>query len=298
MILNREIFPITLGTMTFGTPVAFEDAVALTRGALERGVNHIDTANMYEGYARYAGSAGGVAERIVGEAIRPFRREEILRATKVGMKVGPEPEDDGTSPAAIEKQLNASLKRLKTDYVDLYYLHRPDTCVAMEEILEAMAAQIKAGKILGYGISNYSGEQLRNLLQTAERCHFPKPVVCQPPLSLLKQEAYLDLLPELEKAAIEVIPYQIFQGGLLTGKYHRGMQPPAGSRAAEKPEWVWAMDDHLFDKLEGFEAAAAKERCSLYQYAIRWTLRQKQVASVIVGVKNIQQLEDAIAAIR
>ena len=115
---------ICLGTMTFGSPVAGPDAVRLVRYALEEyGVNFIDTANMYEGYNRYAGSAGGVAEEIVGEAVA-HRRGDYILATKVGMKVGEAPEDENTSPEAIRIQLRRSLVRMRTDYVDVYYLHR------------------------------------------------------------------------------------------------------------------------------------------------------------------------------
>ena len=120
---------ICLGTMTFGSPVGEEDAVRLVRYALdEHNINFIDTANMYEGYNRYAGSAGGVAEEIVGKAVRGAR-DRFVVATKVGMKVGTEPVDENTSPEAIRVQLRRSLKRMGTDYVDVYYLHRfdPDT---------------------------------------------------------------------------------------------------------------------------------------------------------------------------
>ena len=102
-----QLSPITLGTMTYGSPVAFDDAVKLTQYAVEQGINHIDTANMYEGYNRYAGSAGGVAEEIVGKALKGLRREDVIVATKLGMKVGPDPEDEGTSPKAIAKHFGS-----------------------------------------------------------------------------------------------------------------------------------------------------------------------------------------------
>lgn len=292
-----SLSPITLGTMTYGAPVAFDDAVSLTRYAVERGINHIDTANMYEGYNRYAGSAGGVAEEIVGKAIKTVRREDVIIATKLGMKVGSAPEDEGTSPAAIRKQLDASLRRLDTDYVDLYYLHKPDPTCAMEEILAALQQEIQAGKIRYYGVSNYSAEQLAALLRCADEQDLPRPVICQPPLSLLKPAACEALLPLCEKEGIAVVPYQIYQGGLLTGKYHRGMEMPAGSRAAEKPEWMMAMDDGLFDKLESFAADAAARGLTMAQYALRWALEQPAVISALVGVKTTAQIDAALAAL-
>ena len=212
-------------------------------------------------------------------------------------QVGGEPEDEGTSAKAIEKQLNASLKRLKTDYIDLYYLHRFDGSVSQEEILRALQKAVYAGKIRYYGVSNYSAEQLRALLTAADELNLPRPVVCQPPLSMLKQDALSELIPLCASEDIAVIPYQIYQGGLLTGKYKRGMEPPKGSRAEEKPAWLASPDDALYDKLEAIEAGAKARGISMSAYALRWTLEQPAVVSAIVGVKSEKQVDDAIAAI-
>ncbi len=292
-----SVSPVTLGTMTFGSPVAFDDAVKLTQYALSRGINHIDTANMYEGYNRYAGSAGGVAEEIVGAAIGGMARGQVIVSTKVGMKVGDAPEDEGTSAKAIEKQLDASLKRLKTDYIDLYYLHRYDANAPVAEILNALQRAVFAGKIRYYGVSNYTAEQLKALLAAADELHLPRPVVCQPPLSMLKQDALSELIPLCAAEDIAVIPYQIYQGGLLTGKYQRGMEPPKGSRAEEKPAWLAAPDGALYDKLEAIEASAKERGLSMSAYALRWTLEQPAVVSAIVGVKSERQVNDAIQAV-
>lgn len=295
---DLKICPVTLGTMTYGSPVGFKDAVELTKYAIGEGINLIDTANMYEGYNRYAGSSGGVAEEIVGEALKSFVRPDVLVATKVGMKVGTAPEDEGTSPAAIQKQLDKSLKRLGTDYIDLYYLHRPDPSVPLFDIISALKKQIDAGKIRYYGISNYTAEQVRELLDAADVNSLPRPVACQPPLSLLKRDALTDLIPLCAKEGIGVIPYQIYQGGLLTGKYKRGMTPPDGSRAEEKPDWIWNMDETLFDKLEEYESEASSRGFTLNRYALRWVLEQTGVISAIVGVKNIRQIDAALEAVR
>ena len=229
---DLSVSPITLGTMTYGNPVAFDDAVDLTRYALAQGINMIDTANMYEGYDRVPGSAGGVAERIIGRAIQGLDRRGVLIATKLGMKVGDSPEDAGTSASAVHTQLSRSLERLGTDYVDLYYLHCPDPSVPLEETLRAIDEELHRGRIRYYGVSNYSAGQLAALLAAADQNGLPRPVACQPPLSLLKQEALEELLPLCRRENIAVIPYQIYQGGLLTGKYRRGEAMPAGSRGA------------------------------------------------------------------
>lgn len=293
---RSELFtsPLTLGTMTWGAPVGEEEAIRLTRYALERGINHIDTANMYEGYNRAPGSAGGVAEEIVGKAIRGFPRDQILLATKVGMKVGAAPEDEGTSALAIRTQLDRSLHRMKTDYVDLYYLHRYDPTVSPEEILDALTAAKKEGKLRYWGISNYSAAEAAALLAAADKAGLERPVICQPPLSLIKQEAAEALLPLCEKEGIAAVPYQIFQGGLLTGKYRRGNAHPESSRAAQKPSWMMTMDDALYDRLEEYEATARSEGLSLPAYALRWVLTRPAVVSALIGVRTRRQIDEAL----
>ena len=135
---DLAVSTLCLGTMTFGTPVGEDDAIRMVHWAIDHGVNFIDTANIYEGYTRYLGSPGGVAERFLGKALAG-RRDRVVLATKVGMKVGSAPEDEYTSPAAIGKQLDASLRRLATDFVDIYYLHRPDPNTPLPEIVGALS---------------------------------------------------------------------------------------------------------------------------------------------------------------
>jgi L-glyceraldehyde 3-phosphate reductase len=292
---DLKVSPICLGTMTLGSPVGEKEGIELIRGALERGVNFIDTANMYEGYARYIGSSGGVAEQIIGKALAGRRSQAVL-ATKVGMKVGDEPEDEYTSAPAIRTQLDRSLQRLDTEYVDIYYLHRPDPSTPLVETLGALDEAIKQGKVRYYGISNYSAEQMAELLAVADANGLPRPVIHQPPLSLLNQDVCADLLGLCEKENIAVAPYQVIQGGLLTGKYQRGQGIPADSRKAEKDGWVWELKDELFDKLEAIEANASNAGLSMTQYAIRWALEQPAVVSAVMGVKRLPQLDEAIAA--
>ncbi len=297
MIPNTGIAvsPVCLGTMTFGTPVGEADAIKLIHHAGERGVNFIDTANMYEGYARYAGSAGGVAEEIVGKAVKG-RRDRFVLATKLGMKVGDAPEDEFTSPAAIHKQLDASLTRLGADCVDIYYLHKYDPNTPAGDIVQAMAGEMKAGRIRCYAVSNYTAAQLEALLHAADALGLPRPAMCQPALSLLKTEALKDMLPLCNREQIAAVPYQILQGGLLTGKYRRGTAAPEGSRLAEKPDWLWDLDDALYERLEGFSREAEAHGLTMTQYAIRWVLGQPAVVSAIVGVKRAAQIDEAAEA--
>ncbi len=289
---DLDVSVICLGTMTFGTPVGEADAIKLTHWAIDHGVNFIDTANMYEGYARAAGSSGGVAEEILGKATAD-RRDKVVLATKLGNQVGPAPEDDGTSPAAIRKQLDASLGRLDTDCIDIYYLHKPDVHnTPMVEILSALNAAIEAGKIRYYGVSNYSATQFAELLKVADENSLPRPIIHQPAYSLLNAGIEGDLLPLCEREQIAVAPYRVLQGGLLTGKYRRGQGAPDGSRKAEMESWMSEFTDDMFDQLEQIEAdAEAKGRTSLLQHTILETLAKPAVVSLVLGVKRIDQLE-------
>jgi aryl-alcohol dehydrogenase-like predicted oxidoreductase len=287
---------LCLGTMTFGTPVGETDAVRLIHWAIDRGIDFIDTANMYEGYARVPGSAGGVAETIIGKALAE-RRDKVVLATKVGMKVGASPEDSGTSPAAIRKQLDRSLARLATDVIDIYYLHAPDPQVPLVDILGAIHEAIAAGKIRHYGVSNYSAEQMADLLAVADANKLRRPVIHQPAYSLLKRDIETDLLPLSRREQIAVVPYQVLQGGLLTGKYKRGQPLPSGSRKTEQSGWVWDFSNELFDRLEQIEADAAAKGRTLLEHALRWTLEQPGVVSAIVGVKRSEQLATMLSAV-
>ena len=293
---DLAVSTLCLGTMTFGTPVGEAEAIRLTHWAIDQGINFIDTANMYEGYTRRIGSAGGVAEQILGKALAG-RRDRVVLATKLGMKVGSAPEDEGTSPAAIRKHLDNSLRRLATDFVDIYYLHRPDPTVPLADVLTALSEAITQGKIRHYGVSNYSAGQLAELLKTADQCHLPRPVIHQPPYSLLNRQIEADLLPLCQREAIAAAPYQVLQGGLLTGKYRRGQAPSSDSRKAEKQEWVWDLTDSLFDRLEEIENEARAKGRSMLQHALLSALEKPAVVSLVVGAKRIDQTESLMCAI-
>jgi len=288
------VSPICLGTMTFGTPVPETEAVRLIHAAIDLGINFVDTANVYEGYARYLGSAGGVAEEIVGKALKD-RRDKMILTTKVGAPVGPGPQERGLSAVHLLRELDRSLQRLQTDYIDLYVIHWPDKHVPLETTLAAIDIAVRQGKIRHFGVSNHSAWQLCELLWIAERQGGPQVVSSQIPFSLLRREFQHDLA-FCVKHGIGVTPYQALQGGLLTGKYRRGQTPPADSRAAEKPDWVWQQNDPLFDKLEQIESLAKQAGVPVSQYSLAWTLSQPAMSSLVVGVKRIDQIEDAVSA--
>ena len=290
------VSPICLGTMTFGSPVKEADAIKLTHGAIDLGINFIDTANVYEGYDRFLGSSGGVAEVILGKALAD-RRDKVVLATKVGAPLGPGPQDAGLTPTAIGRELDASLKRLKTDYIDLYILHWPDPLTPLETTLSAIETALRQGKIRSFGVSNHFAFDLCELLWIADKYGWPKPVSSQIPYSMLKRHFNIDL-EFCDKHNIGVTPYQILEGGLLTGKYKRGQAVPEGSRLKENPKWMTNPDDALYDQLEATEGLANEAGVPFSQYTVAWTLAQQAMTSMVLGVTKLQQVEDAIAGAR
>jgi aryl-alcohol dehydrogenase-like predicted oxidoreductase len=281
--------------MTFGTPVGEAEAIRLTHQAMERGINFIDTANMYEGYKRFVGSPGGVAEEILGKALKG-KRQQVVLATKVGMKIGPADDDQGLSRLHILREIERSLSRMNCDYIDLYYMHKPDPAVPLAESAGVFDGLIKTGKIRAWGVSNFSAIQLTDLLKICDENGLQRPVAIQPAYSLLNRSIESDLLPLCIQEQIAVIPYRVLEGGLLTGKYQRGQEIPGDSRQAEKPEWSLPLTEATFDQLEGIEEQAKARGRSLMQHAIKSILEQAAVISVIVGLKRMSQLDELIAA--
>jgi len=290
-----KVSQICLGTMTFGTPVQEEDAVSIVRKAVDNGINFIDTANMYEGYARTLGSPGGVSEEILGKALKGIR-DKVVLATKVGAVVGPGADDRGLGSIHVLREIDKSLKRLKTDYVDFYYMHLPDNKTPIEESVNIFNQLIKEGKIRHYGISNFSIDNTKDMLSVCEENDFIKPVVAQPSYSLLRRGIEKEKLSLYVRENISVVPYQVLQGGILTGKYRRGTPPPDDSRCVEKPQWInCEFNDDLFDRLEALEELAKKANMNMAEYAVLWTLTLPNVVSVLIGVKRFEQLDSFLS---
>jgi aryl-alcohol dehydrogenase-like predicted oxidoreductase len=292
---DLRVSSLCLGTMTFGTPVGEFEAIRLTHWAMDNGINFIDTANMYQGYTRYVGSPGGVSEEILGRALKG-RRDQVVLATKVGMKIGPADGDQGLSRQHVLREMDRSLKRLGCDWVDLYYMHKPDPNTPLAESVQVFDDLISAGKVRHWAISNFSAEQISELLQVCDDNGWRRPVALQPPYSLLKRDIESDILPLCADEWIAVIPYQVLQGGLLTGKYQHGEPAPAGSRQLEKPAWIPELTDAVYQHLEVIAAEARAQGRTLMQHALVTLLEQPSVVSLIVGVKRIEQLADLIAA--
>ena len=285
-----DVSVVCLGTMTFGTPVDQQGVNGIIDWCLDNGLNFIDTADMYEGYTRFLGSPGGKSEAFIGNALAG-RRDQAVITTKVGNPVG----DDTYSGTGLGRdhmlhQIDASLGRLRTDYVDIYEMHRDDPDTPLEESIATMSGLIEAGKVRHWGFSNFEPDDIHRMIALCDGNGWPRPVIAQPQLSWLVRDSEVDYIPACIQYDIAVTPYRTLQAGLLTGKYKRGQGAPAGSRGDES-SWLDDPDDELWDRIEEFEREAAGASLTPTQYAVKWLLDRPGVTSVIVGCKRPDQLE-------
>jgi aryl-alcohol dehydrogenase-like predicted oxidoreductase len=285
-----KVSRLCLGTNNFGVQVDEATTRRIIAKAVDLGVNIIDTANMY---------TGGRSEELIGRAIGG-NREDLVIATKAGMTLDQgKPNSTGLSRKHLIWQLNESLRRLQTDYIDLFYLHRFDPETSLEETLTTMDNLVRMEKVRYVGVSNFTAEQLREVDRVCESLGLEKPVAVQPEYSLLKREIEADLLPECERMNLAVLTYSPLAGGFLTGKYRADQDaPPPGTRAAAR-KWYWERirAENRFADLERFQAAAAAAGVSLRQLALAWVVRNRVVTSAIVGASVPEQVEENALAL-
>jgi aryl-alcohol dehydrogenase-like predicted oxidoreductase len=261
-----------LGTNNFGRRLDLEGTRAVVEAALDAGATHFDTADIY---------GGGDSERFLGELLRG-RREQVFLATKFGMSEG-----GGGSPEYVRRAIDASLERLQTDRVDLYYYHRPDGVTPISETVGAMQELVAAGKAGALGVSNVDAGELREAAGTA-------PVFAvQNEYSLLERSAAADVLPAARELGVGFVPYFPLAHGLLTGKYRRGEPAPAGTRLHERPE---LLTDERFDRIEALERLAAAKGRSLLELAIAGLASEPGILSVIAGATKPDQVRANAAA--
>jgi aryl-alcohol dehydrogenase-like predicted oxidoreductase len=273
--------------MTFGAQVDEPTARSMVDLCLERGINFIDAANVY---------CAGESERILGR-ILAGRRDRVVLASKVGIKNGDAPIDQGLSPAAIRKAIDDSLRRLQTDFVDLYYLHQPDYSTPIEQSLAAMHELVVAGKIKHVAASNYAAWQLCHMLWLADQNHWQPIVAVQPMYNLLARRIEQELLPFCSEFKLGVVPYNPLAGGLLTGK-HVQAAPIAGSRFDRMPLYrdrYW--NDQNFAAVQRLTDIAVSTNRSLPQLAISWLLQQPAITSIILGASQFAHLEENLQAL-
>jgi aryl-alcohol dehydrogenase-like predicted oxidoreductase len=290
-----KVSSLTLGTMTFGGGGKFANVgstdVAGARRQIDMcraaGVNLIDTADVY---------SGGRSEEIVGEVLTG-RRDDFLLATKVRMAMGEGPNMQGLSRHHIIEGCEASLRRLRTDHIDLYQVHEWDGSAPLEETLAALQHLVDSGKVRYIGVSNYTGWQLMKALGISERDHHPRFVSQQIYYSLQERSAEYELLPLAVDQGLATMVWSPLAGGLLSGKYRRGLTPPEGSRHLtdwnEPPVYD---EDKLYDTIEVLLGIAETHGVSAAQVALAWLLTRPSIATVVVGARTDEQLADNLRA--
>jgi len=279
---------ISLGTMTFGAPgwgCDEREAHAMMKEYLDRGGNFIDCADVY---------AGGEAEKIVGNFLPQITRDNVVIASKCFFPASKEPNRWGLSRKHVTASCEASLRRLKTDYLDLYYIHGPDPITPMEETLRALGDLVRQGKIRYLGCSNLFGWQIAKAQGLANRLDMDGLVAGQYIYSLIHRELEREVIPAAVDQGVGLVGYSPLGGGLLTGKY-KGMSEPAdGTRLSYRT----TVDGPRFWHDHGFRIAEIVERISVdsgvpsTRIAIAWPLRRRFVASVIIGMRTLEQMEE------
>jgi aryl-alcohol dehydrogenase-like predicted oxidoreductase len=284
---SLKISPLTLGTMTFGGQTDEATARTMVDMCLERGINHLDTANVYN---------AGVSEEFLGR-ILAGRRDRFVIATKVGQKMGEGPYEQGLAPTAIRLAIDASLRRLNTEFVDLYYLHLPDYAVPIEQTLATMNELVQAGKVRHVAISNYASWQICKMLWLAEKNGWSAPIAVQPMYNLLARRVEAELMPFCREFGLAVIPYNPLAGGLLTGK-HSEQGPISGTRFERMPIYrdrYWQAEN--FAAVQRLHEIVKLEARSLTRLAIRWVMDRPGITSVILGASRLEHLQENLAAL-
>ena len=284
-----KVSPLWLGTMMFGDRTEAPEAANILAATREAGLNALDTADIY---------AKGASERMVGQLIKADRARWVL-ATKVANPMSDEPNDRGTSRRWITQAVEHSLRRLDTDFIDLYYLHRDDESTPMEETIAAMGRLIDQGKVLHWGLSNFRAWRLVRMVEMARQMGVPQPIALQPPYSAMTRGIEVELLPACAHYGLGALTYSPMARGVLSGKYAPDAAPPADSRAARADRRLmqteWRPESLVL--AQAFTAHATSRGLVPSQLAIAWALNNRLVTGVIGGPRTLVQWQDYIAAL-
>jgi aryl-alcohol dehydrogenase-like predicted oxidoreductase len=288
-----KVSEVSLGSwLTYGNSVESAEAVKQIHFAFSHGINFFDTANVY---------AAGRSEEVVGEAVQDLNRDGVFLATKVFFPMGEGPNDRGLSRKHVMQQCHASLKRLKTDYIDLYQCHRWDPETPLEELVVTMDVLTRQGKILYWGVSEWPAEQIQLVCDLAHQMKAPPPVSNQPCYNMLQRKIEKDVIPTSWRFGMGQVVFSPLAQGVLTGKYKPNAEPPADSRAAAEREGVFmrgreTMSTPSLQKVEQLGEVAKEIGLSTAQLALAWILRLEQISSVIIGATKQKQIEENIIA--
>jgi voltage-dependent potassium channel beta subunit len=289
---GMRVSTIGLGSwLTYGNSIEEEIAINCIHKAYEAGVNFFDTANVYN---------HGEAEKIVGRALSDFPRSSFVVATKVYFAMGDGPNDHGLSRKHIMEQCHASLRRLNTDYIDLYQCHRYDYDTPLEEVLRALDDLVTQGKVLYTGVSEWSAAQLSDAVHTARELNLDKIVSNQPIYNMLTRYIEREIIPLCTREGIGQVVFSPLAQGVLTGKYKPGQQPQQGTRAAnsEVNNFMGGnlMSDKTLTAVQQLQSLAQQGGYTLSQLALAWILRQQNVSAAIIGASRPEQIEENVKA--
>ncbi|MEA3019629.1 MAG: hypothetical protein QOI47_1153 [Actinomycetota bacterium] len=285
---SLEVSLVGLGCNNLGSRVDEAGTKALVDAAIDVGVTLFDTADVYGGT--------GASETLLGKAIGS-RRDQVVIATKFGGPMGPD--KAGGAPAYVRSACDDSLKRLGVDYIDLYQQHAPDPSVPIAETLGALDELVKAGKVREIGCSNVSPEMIDDAASASAKLGIRPFVTVQNELSVLRRKGDAALIDRCERYDLSILPYLPLTSGMLTGKYKRGVEPPAGTRIAEAPEErrARALTDRNFDVIEALEAFATSRGHTLLELAMSWLAGLPRMGSIIAGATKPDQLRANAAAV-
>ncbi len=283
-VLGRSglrVSELCLGTMNFGSQTDEAESQRILDHALESGVNFIDTANVY---------SDGRSEEILGRALEG-RRGRVILATKVAQQVGKGVNDRGLSRVHVMQAVEASLRRLRTDVIDLYYTHRVDPDTPWEEVARTLGDLIRQGKVRHWALSNVRGWHIAHVCHVCRQLGVPEPVALQPYYNLMNRQPEVEVLPAAAAFGLGVVPYSPVARGVLTGKYRLNVAPAAGSRAARQDrrmmETEWRPESLAI--AQELEAHAAARGTTLVAFAAAWVLANRAVSSVIAGPRTLEQ---------
>lgn len=281
-----KVSPLCLGTMNFGGPTGEADAIEIIHAALEAGINFIDTANMY---------SAGQSEIIVGKALQR-KRERVILATKVHFQMSDDPNDQGNSRRHILKACEDSLRRLNTDYIDLYQVHRPAMETPVDETLGALTDLVRAGKARYVGCSTHPAWMVMEALAASERYGYARYISEQPPYNLLDRRIENELVPLALRYNLAILPWAPLAQGLLAGRYSHEAGLPADSRAARQPGSVYAERITPVGIQAGTNFSKMAERFGRTpgQMAVLWCKDQPGVTAPIFGPRTLNQLQDLL----
>ena len=280
------------GWLTVGNAINVETAAAVMNKSFDLGINFYDTADVY---------AQGKSEEVWGQLLKDRRRADYVLASKVFFPTGPGPNDKGLSRKHIMESCDASLRRLKTDYLDLYQCHRVDPETPLEETIGAMDDLIRRGKVLYWGFSEWPVEEIEKCLQICGAQHLEKPKSSQPQYNMLQRSIESQIMPLCHKAGIGQVVFSPLAQGVLTGKYWPGQPFPADSRAADNRQNLfikkWTDDKELLTRVQKVEAVAREAKCTMAQLALAWILRRPEITSCIIGASKPKQVEENVQAV-